>query len=267
MGNFSKAGLISTALAISLIILMICSCDDNPLDEDESLNTIFLTISSGNNQTERVNAPLASPLTVSLLDILGNPKSGVTVNFSTSAPGAVIMPPSVSSDASGLASCLFRLGNTTGQQHVKAAAEGDSVIFTATAVEAGCAEEDIEGSCNWPAGHIFISTTSSSMLSGSGSVIIDFDPGTGTPVKVLETTEWLTDISFSSRGELFAAANGKIFKVNSVTKDLGEFAAFPAEAPIELEPNAGGIVAAIDNAGIYKIGCSPAAPYLEFPYN
>ncbi|MFA4949036.1 MAG: hypothetical protein WC674_11110, partial [Candidatus Krumholzibacteriia bacterium] len=193
------------ALAASLAFVALAqfSCDENPSDSSSNLRILAY---SGNNQTERVGASLPAPLVVKVTDLLNNAKPGVAVEFSSHAePFASVTPQIATTDANGLASCRFQLGTRVGTQHVWATISQDSTVLTATAVAVACEEEDPEGICVWPSKHIFIATTSSSLLSGAGSVVIDFNPANGDITKVLETTDRIDGISFSPRGELFVS--------------------------------------------------------------
>lgn len=247
------------AAAIMVVALMTCSCDQYPSEQEPTPNAPLLRVrvQSGDNQTERVGAPLAHPIVVRVSDILNNPQRGVQVSFRTSAAGAALTPGQATTDANGLASFAFTLGSAPGTQQVRAFTKNDTTTITATAVPISCAEESLAKVCQWPAAHIFIATTSSSLLSGAGSVILDYDPTTKSVSKVLETSEVLDGLSFSSRGELFATSFDGIYKVNPVTRLLDDYVSFVASLHISLEPNQGGILAGLCESGPMKIRCAP----------
>jgi hypothetical protein len=94
---------------------------------------------SGDNQTSTVGQHwLTNPLEVLVTDALGNPVSGVTVNWAPSGDGTA-NPPSSQTNANGIASTEWTLGTTAGGQTLGASATGaGSVTFNATA-EAGAA--------------------------------------------------------------------------------------------------------------------------------
>jgi plastocyanin len=90
---------------------------------------------SGDAQTGTVAGPLASPLRV-LVTMGGNPLAGETVAWSTVGAGASMSPAQSVTDASGIASSTWTLGQVAGSQSATASssgAAGSPVTFTATA--------------------------------------------------------------------------------------------------------------------------------------
>ncbi|MBN1164610.1 MAG: hypothetical protein JXB45_08530 [Candidatus Krumholzibacteriota bacterium] len=264
MKIFGKLSICICLFCLAIYILPLCSCDDNPLDE-ENKNRTRIFIASGNNQEERVTAVLPQPLKVKVTDLLGHDRPGVTVTFSTADATASLTPPQTTTDANGFASSIFKLGHTAGTYLVGVTANEDSATFTATAVDPECPEESLVKISDWPGEQIFITTTSSSLLDGSGSVLIICDPENGTAEKVLETTESIVDLAFSSRGELYLTSRDKIFKVNPHTKTLEEFASYAASHAVEIEPNQGGILTGVIDTEIFTVHC--AAPAIRTLYS
>jgi hypothetical protein len=256
MYRICSTRILSLAIIALLLLLVSISCDDNPVDEDE-LGKLRISIYSGNNQTERVGARLAMPLVVQIDDVLGNPQAGVRVAFSTMNPGAAVTPDTSLTNSLGFASCRFQLGTEPGVQNVKAVFEDDSTMFTATAVAIACPEEDPARSDDWPPGDIYITTTSSSFLAGTGSVLIKFDPVSKEITKVLETDETLIDLAFSDHGELFVTTNERIFKVNPSSLQLEEFGTYPVQWNAELVANGSGILAGLTLSDIFMVQCPP----------
>ncbi|GEM_PF-2896022 len=238
-------------------VMLSFSCDENPADGDKQSMLELIRIHSGNNQSERTGAMLSDPLTVKLIDILNNPKPGVEVRFSSTNPGAVVNPASAVTDSKGLASCTFKLGTEPGVQHVKAATYIDSTLFSATAEVPECDEEDTEPSGAWPSGHIFITTTSSSLIDATGSVILDVDPQQlqNEPTLVLETDSLLIDLAFSTRGELYVSTAHSILKVDPQSYEMDVFVSYTGHKSVELEPNSGGVLAGVDVNGLFSAGC------------
>jgi hypothetical protein len=249
---FARAYALAALLALAALVPF--SCDNNPSDASTDLR---IATHSGDNQTERAGSTLPAPLVVRVSDILGNAKPGIGVEFSTHGePLASVTPQIATTDAGGLASCTFQLGTRAGTQHVWATIAQDSTVLSATAVAVACPEENPAKVCQWPAGHIFIATTSSSLLSGAGSVVIDYNPGTEEITKVLETSNLIDGISFSSRGELFISAPTKIRKVNSTTHNLEAYIDYSNPSyRMSLEPNAGGVLAGLGADAPQRIGC------------
>ncbi|MDD3643618.1 MAG: hypothetical protein PHQ19_09175, partial [Candidatus Krumholzibacteria bacterium] len=244
------------ALPAVALAAAIVSCEDSATDEDSGALS-RIEIVSGNSQSERVGALLPEPLVVEVTDLLGDPRKNMQVRFAIDAPGGSVNPAAAVTDDLGLASAVCRLGSTAGAQHVGAAAGGDSIVFTLSAEALGCGEEDPAAACAWPEDHIFITTTSSSLLSAAGSVLMDFDPQTGDIEKVLETTEILVDLAFSPRGELFAATGATIYKVDPASKTLALFTAVTAAGGLEIDGNPGGVLGMISDAGFVRVGCPP----------
>ncbi len=259
---FQIAGLILLTTALP-VMLLYTSCDDNPSDVETDLN---ITMLSGNNQSERAGAQLPEPLVVVVENTLGDGQPGIEVTFSTTDPGANVFPETAVTSQDGLASCHFVLGSVVGTQHVTARMESDSVTFAATALEVPCAEADPAASEDWSSSKIYFVTTSSAMLTTGNSVLVEYDPETDTRTLILETSNILTDVAFSSRGELFAAANGAIYKVNATTKTLETYTTEPyMSGHVELDANQGGILAGLSVNGPFEVECTPTAPTELYP--
>lgn len=252
---FSNRFTIRILMSVLLIAFLAPACDED--NEDfPSAGQSYLSIVSGNNQNERAGALLPDPLVVRAADLTGNNQSGITVRFSTSDSAASVNPSHAITDSEGLASCSFRLGARVGLQHVSATSDNDSTTFTAMAEAAGCEEESLTPADDWEAGHIYICTTSSAHIGpGMTSVIIDFDPAAEDAVKVLDTAEELTDIAFSPRGELFAATDSEIFKVNPQTMQLEGYKSLPSEMDIEVAGNPGGVLLCVNSDQLFTVFC------------
>ncbi|UCF06407.1 MAG: hypothetical protein JSV33_05080 [bacterium] len=244
----------SVVIAFTVILLM-PACEEDPTKS--GLPPQRIEIESGNNQIDRITAHLPEPLVVKVSNQIGDPMMGIMVTFSTDDLNAEVNPPEAATDASGLASCQFRLGTEPGEQHVKALIAEDSTTFTITAEDFDCPEEEPSGFTLWPENHIYITTSHSSLLHGTGSVVIDYDPGSGAIVEVLETTKLLIDISFSPRGEMYVTTDLEVFKVDHGTKALEEeaFGTYPAAGPVELKPNTGGILSGVSVNGPFFVDC------------
>lgn len=241
------------AVSFALAALAQSSCDENPSDEALQFR---IAAYSGNNQTERVGAALPEPLVVKVTDLLNNPQPGVLVAFSTHAePLASVTPLTATTNASGIASCRFKLGTRAGIQQVWATTSEDSTILSATAVAIGCPEESPGPACKWPMGRIFIATTGSSLASGAGTVIVDYNPWTKEITKVLETPDLIDGISFSSQGELFVSSPNRIWKIDPETPALENYITWTGDFQISMDPNPGSILAGLTIAGPVTIDC------------
>jgi hypothetical protein len=255
------SALAALAAAFALISLFLISCDEDPTEIDAT--TLRITRISGDGQSERVGAMLPEPIVVRITNISGNLRPGISVTFSSTAAGSEALPSTDITDSQGLASCYFVLGTEEGTQQIKAEVTTDSTFFSASAVLPACPEETTESASAWPSGHIFIVTTSSALITTGASVLIDFDPGTDTWEKVLESDLILTDVAFSPRGELYVATPSYIYKVDPTTNDLQQFTPLTEVGHVELEPNSGGILMGIsDNGRMFTVKCSPEMAYL-----
>jgi hypothetical protein len=264
-----KNHLWKAAAAVTLAALAIVSCDTYPKEEQPTPVTDlqYVSVQSGENQTERIGARLAHPVVVKVTDILNNALKGIPVSFRTTDQGASVSPAQATTDAAGLASVTFTLGSAAGPQHIIAFTKTDTTMITETAVALGCEEESLVKVCRWPGAHIFVATPSSTLLLGTGTVILDCDPVAKTVTKVLETSEIISGLSFSPRGELFAASFNGIYKVNPSSKELDDYVSFVSTTPISLEPNPGGIIAGLNESGPLKVRCAPQSfQYLLPPH-
>jgi hypothetical protein len=259
MCRYMKTAMRCLCLALAAIIAASISCDENPAGNEDDVTRLRLHIYSGNNQSERVGATLPEPLVVQVRNILGTPQPGIEVLFTVLAGGGSVSPAAATSDGDGLASCSFSLGTLVGKQLVRAVAVSeDSMIISATGVAISCDEERPSKVCEWPADRVYVTTTSSSLISGTGSVLLEYDTGTGTVTKLRDSGDIIQDLSFSSRGELFVTTARTIEKVDPLTYELDDFLSYAADIDAELEPNAGGILAGVSTAGPFVVRCPPA---------
>lgn len=96
---------------------------------------------SGDGQTATVQTALASALRV-LVTLSGSPVPGDTVRWATSAAGGSVNPTQSVTDASGIATTTWTLGQTAGPQDATATlggATGSPVSFSATATAGAAA--------------------------------------------------------------------------------------------------------------------------------
>lgn len=265
--HHTRAGRCLIALLL-LILLAMLSCDENPAGNDNDEMRLRLRIYAGNNQTDRAGATLPDPLVVQVRNIIETPQPGIEVLFDAVDPGGgIATPPSATTDQNGLASCTYQLSYDAGEQRVKVVVVNeDSTMFTATAVEAGCDEELPSRVCHWASDRVYITNTSSTLLEGVGTVLIEYDPESEEAVKLVETGAILTDVSFSSRGELFVTSVQKIMKVDPTSYKLNDFLSYDVLIEAELEANSGGILAGVSLAGPFGVACPPDGVFdLDLP--
>ena len=95
--------------------------------------TAILTILGGNNQSVRVGARVAVPLTVRLATATGTPVVGTTVTWVITTGGGSVSAATATTDASGNASTLYTAGATAGTATITALAPGATpVVFSET---------------------------------------------------------------------------------------------------------------------------------------
>ena len=116
---------------IGSLLLGSAACDDKNFVNGVILEGANIEIVSGSGQTGAVNAQLASPLVVRVLDRNGNVAVNALVSWSTS--NGALSSATTLTGVDGLTSVTWTLGPTVGQQIATATiATGQSVTFTAT---------------------------------------------------------------------------------------------------------------------------------------
>jgi hypothetical protein len=117
-----------------------------PITFTATATVIILTpskiiLTSGNNQTAKINAPLLNPFVVTITDESGTPVSNVSISFSiksypTDATGQTLSTTNASTDDKGQAKTTLTLGSKVGKYTIEASSSGLSgspITFTATA--------------------------------------------------------------------------------------------------------------------------------------
>ena len=94
---------------------------------------------SGDQQTAEVGQPLDQPISI-IVTRGGNPEAGAAVTWTAAGTGASVAPQTGVTDASGIASTVWILGQALGNQTAQGAvagATGSPVSFSATAIASG----------------------------------------------------------------------------------------------------------------------------------
>jgi subtilisin family serine protease len=126
-----RFGFRTLMLVAGLTSMTMVGCKDDPptaLSEPAKF-----TLVSGDAQSAN-NAALALPLVVKITDVQGNPKSGVTVNWTTSDPTSTLSAATSTTNDQGTAQITWTLGTGTGRQTVTATTPsipGAQVVFQA----------------------------------------------------------------------------------------------------------------------------------------
>jgi hypothetical protein len=90
-----------------------------------------IVIVGGDDQSAPAGTALTSPLTVKVVDKYGNPVPNVTVTFSDDENGT-FGAPSVTTDASGIATDTITLGGTTGTDDITVTVQTANGAVTVT---------------------------------------------------------------------------------------------------------------------------------------
>jgi plastocyanin len=125
------------AALILAIIVILPGCGGGGECCDPIVQDPTASKTGGDVQAGSVGEPLPEPLLVTVTTD-GGAAPGVTVIWSTAAPGGTLTPTSAVTDANGVASSIWTLGTTPGTQTATATvagATGSPVTFTATAAE------------------------------------------------------------------------------------------------------------------------------------
>lgn len=93
-----------------------------------------VSVGSGDQQSGPAGSELPEPLVAEVTDRYGNPIPGVEVEWTVLQGGGTADSTASTSDGSGLARTPYTLGDTAGEERIRASAAGvDSVTFTARA--------------------------------------------------------------------------------------------------------------------------------------
>lgn len=131
--------------AAVLALLAACGGENEP-PPDGGL-AVAKAAASGDGQTGTVGAALANPLAV-LVTRDGAPAEGVTVNWSVLTGGGTLGGASSATSTQGLATMTWTLGQTSGDQTVRATvadASGSPLTFSATAAAGAAAAMTLAG--------------------------------------------------------------------------------------------------------------------------
>jgi Big-like domain-containing protein len=95
-----------------------------------------IAIVDGDGQSAPAGATLTKPIVVKVTDGIDRPVAGQAVVFAIDAGGGQVSPASAQTGDDGQASATWTLGNSAGQQRVKAQVSGDDLLvsFSASAV-------------------------------------------------------------------------------------------------------------------------------------
>ncbi|MES2305663.1 MAG: Ig-like domain-containing protein [Gemmatimonadota bacterium] len=123
------------AAALGLVALGVTACDDDTTNSNVAAS---IAVVSGNTQTGVVGTMVTNPLIVKVTNEDGNPVSGVTVTFASTAGGTIGTPTSTT-NSQGQAQSTFVLGPTAGAQTVTATVAGVTTpaTFTLTGTAVG----------------------------------------------------------------------------------------------------------------------------------
>jgi adhesin/invasin len=196
---------LSSILGGFAIVAALTGCGGSDLVLPGSGTPAELRVMGGDNQVGPAGSALALPLQVLVVDDVGEPLAGHTVEFVPEGdpPGARVDPASAESGSDGIASTSWVLGATAGTQSVVArvargAAEPLEVRFNASVAPAGASTISVAGGAD--------------QLAPAGSRLADplvvlVSDGFGNPVEGV-TVEW-------------TAASGSVDPASSTTGSDG----------------------------------------------
>ncbi len=104
-----------------------------------------MALNAGNNQTASVSDTLPIRPSVIVRDAFGNPVFNRSIGFTVTAGGGTVTPPTVFTDANGIAATRWTLGPAAGTNNntmtaVSAGLSGSPVTFTASATAGGATQ-------------------------------------------------------------------------------------------------------------------------------
>jgi len=181
---------------------------------------------SGDAQTGTAGQALGNPIRV-VVTRGGQPETGITVTWTTSGPGATVVPATSTTDAQGIASTVWTLTRTAGATAATAAvsgATGSPVGFTASATAGPAAQLTLAGGHNQTA-----------------------EPGTalGLPLQVRAADQFGNIVAGVQVDWAVTAGGGSIAPPSSTTSATGiaasAFTLGPAEGPNAAQATSAGL--------------------------
>ena len=131
-----RMALVKLALATGVGLVTLAACGSENDGYDPTVPTTVEYV-SGRAQTNDAGNQLPDLLTVRTTNFVGDPVSGVTVEWFVLSGGGSVTPGSTVTDVNGLAQVSWELGPIVGAQTVQAVADlaGSPVTFGATALQ------------------------------------------------------------------------------------------------------------------------------------
>ena len=123
-------------LLLGAAVVGACNSDDS---YDPTVPT-NMELVKGDAQTGDVNASLTDSLTVRVVNLKGDPVSGVTVQWFVLTGGGTLSSASSVTSSTGVAQVVYTLGALVGEQTAQAVSgslSGSPIVFTATARTGG----------------------------------------------------------------------------------------------------------------------------------
>lgn len=119
-------------LLMATVAILGCQGGDLTLPSD-GLPALLREV-SGSGQSGTVGSQLPDPLVVQVQDGAGRPVENVSLSFDTQVQGAKVLQPEVTTDSTGRAAVLVRLGSIEGTQRFEAQLASASELRTTFAV-------------------------------------------------------------------------------------------------------------------------------------
>ncbi len=120
-------------LGVASFILVSCSDTDREQNVQEPSEVIVLTMVSGDGQQGQAGTILAAPIVVEAATLHGTPAAHIPVEFEVIAGGGSVSSRSVTTDSTGQAATLWKLGPAPVANRLRATSKGSHVMFRAWA--------------------------------------------------------------------------------------------------------------------------------------
>jgi len=267
-----------SVMAVGLLVGALSACSDNNTAPPPPS---ALTATSDIAPVGTVGETLSAPLTVRVVDAAGSPVDRAVVTFTVAEGGGVVTPAFDTTDAQGVASTSWRLGERTVAQRVTAAVAGVSgtVNFVATAragapsviaVSAGDNQSAAAGAVLGTAPAVILRDRFTNPVPGV-SVFFSVSAGGGTITGAGATTnaagvatlgEWRLGSSVGANRltalAVFNGVSGNPITFNA-TATAGTAATFTAVGGISLLGNVGTLVTPVPSVRVLDGNGNPVA--------
>ena len=203
---------------------------------------------SGGGQSTLIGTTFASPLQVKITDAGGSPVAGVQVSFVVTSGSASITSPTVTTNASGLASTTVSAGTNVGPITVAASANGFSTTFALTSLRPG------------PTNVAFSNGASFEQGMSPGSIVTITGNGIAPGVQGVVTPGFIVGPLPTSLAGVQVLFNGIPAPLYSVSNVNGK-EAVTVQVPFELPPGTATVTLSSTSGGTATLANVPISLY------